>query len=105
MRKIREVLRLLWECGLSQRQVAGCCAIGKTTVVECASRAGRSGLTWSAASRLSDEELERRLYPAPESIPATQRPPVEWSVVHQELKRAGVTLQLLWEEYRSCEPR
>lgn len=105
MRKIREVLRLLWECGLSQRQVAGCCAIGKTTVVECASRARRSGLTWSAASRLSDEELERRLYPAPESIPATQRPSVEWSVVHQELKRAGVTLQLLWEEYRSCEPR
>lgn len=42
VRKIRELLRLLWECGLSQRQVAGCCGIGKTTVVECVARARRS---------------------------------------------------------------
>ncbi len=42
VRKIREMLRLLWECGLSQRQVAGCCGIGKTTVAECMARARRS---------------------------------------------------------------
>jgi transposase len=46
VRKIREMLRLLWECGLSQRQVAGCCGIGKTTVVECVARARRTGLDW-----------------------------------------------------------
>ena len=39
VRKIREMLRLLWECGLSQRQVAGSCGIGKTTVVDCVARA------------------------------------------------------------------
>jgi transposase len=105
VRKIREMLRLLWECGLSQRQVAGCCGIGKTTVVECVARARRSGLDWSTAALLSDEELEIRLYPPVELVPAAERPAVDWAVVHTELKRKGVTLSLLWEEYREREPR
>jgi len=105
VRKIRELLRLLWECGLSQRQVAGCCGIGKTTVVECVARARRSGLDWSTAALLSDEELEIRLYPPVELVPAAERPAVDWAVVHTELKRKGVTLSLLWEEYREREPR
>ena len=105
VRKIREMLRLLWECGLSQRQVAGCCGIGKTTVVECVARARRSGLDWSTAAALSDEELEGRLYPPVELVPAAERPAVDWAAVHTELKRKGVTLALLWEEYRQREPR
>jgi hypothetical protein len=64
MRKIREVLRLLWDCGLSQRQVSACCAVGKTTVSDCASRARRSSLSWAQVQELSDEALESRLYPA-----------------------------------------
>ena len=105
MRKIREMLRLLWESGLSQRQVAGCCGIGKTTVVDCVARAQRQGLDWPKAAALSDEELERRLYPPAEKVPAGERPVVDWAVVHTELKRKGVTLQLLWQEYRDREPR
>ena len=104
VRKIRELLRLLWECGLSQRQVAGCCGIGKTTVAECAARAHLSGLDWSTAASLSDEELEGRLYPPVELVPASERPVVDWAAVHIELKRKGVTLALLWEEYREREP-
>jgi transposase len=99
------MLRLLWECGLSQRQVAGCCGIGKTTVVDCVARAQRIGLDWSTASTLSDEELERRLYPLVEKVPTAERPVVDWAAVHTELKRKGVTLQLLWQEYRDREPR
>jgi transposase len=104
VRKIREMLRLLWECGLSQRQVAGCCGIGKTTVAECVVRARQSGLDWSTAAALSDEELEGRLYPPVELVPASERPVVDWAAVHTELKRKGVTLALLWEEYREREP-
>lgn len=104
VRKLREILRLLWDCGLSQRQVAVCCGIGKTTVVECAARARRSGLTWPQVLELSDEALERRLYPPPQVIPASQRPVEDWAQVHQELKRKGVTLQLLWEESRERDP-
>jgi transposase len=104
VRKIREILRLLWVCGLSQRQVADCCGIGKTTVVECVARARRSELDWSLAAQLGDEMLERRLYPPVERVPAAERPVVEWAVVHTELKGKGVTLSLLWEEYREREP-
>jgi transposase len=79
--------------------------MGKTTAVECVARARRSGLDWSAAAALSDEELEGRLYPAVELVPAAERPVVDWAAVHTELKRKGVTLSLLWEEYREREPR
>ena len=105
VRKIREMLRLLWECGLSQRQIASCCGIGKTTVVECVARAQRSGLDWSTTTALSDEELERRLYPPAEKVLAEERPALDWAAVHTELKRKGVTLQLLWQEYQEKEPR
>ena len=105
VRKIREILRLSWECGLSQRQVAGCCGAGKTTVVDCLARARRTGLDWRAATVLSDEELEGRLYPPAEVMAASERPLVDWAEVHTELKRKGVTLSLLWEEYRHQQPR
>jgi transposase len=59
---------------------------------------------WSTAAALSDEELEGRLYPPVELVRAAERPTVDWSVVHTELKRKGVTLALLWEEYREREP-
>jgi transposase len=104
VRKIREMLRLLWDCGLSQRQVAGCCGIGKTTVADCVVRARQSGLDWSTAAALSEEELEGRLYPPVEPVPAAERSAVDWAVVHTELKRKGVTLALLWEEYHEREP-
>src|SRR5579864_8351339 len=100
MRKIREVLRLLWDCQISQRQAAACCGVSKTAVAECGARARRCGLSWGEARQLDDEELERRLYPPSQAIPGEQRAAVDWATVHQELKRKGVTLQLLWEEYQ-----
>lgn len=105
VRKIREILRLSSESRLSQRQIANCCGISKTTVSEYLVRAQRIGLDWSSASELSDEELERRLYPPVAQVPVSERPAVDWSEVHTELKKKAVTLQLLWEEYRQKEPR
>lgn len=95
MRKIREILRLSSESRLSRRQIASCCGISKTTVGECLERARRMGLDWSTALGLSDEELERRLYPPAVPVPVSERPPVDWGGVHTELKKKGVTLQLL----------
>lgn len=100
MRKIREVLRLLWDCQLSQRQVASCCGMGKTAVAEYARRAMRGGLDRASVVSLSDEELERRLFPPPPALTAAERPLPDWSEVHRELRRKGVTLELLWQEYR-----
>jgi transposase len=105
MRKIREMLRLLWECELSQRQVAACCGLSKGAVAECAARAQRSGIDPQSAAALSDAELEARLYPPAGASRSSPRPAVDWPEVHRQLKGKNVTLQLLWEEYHEREPR
>lgn len=103
MRKIREVLRLKWQLGLSHRQVQRSVQIGHGTVSDYLSRARQAGLSWPRVAELSDAELEERLYPRaqPRSVP---RAIPDWSVVHGELKRKGVTLSLLWQEYRERHP-
>ncbi len=98
MRKIKEVLRLRWSLGMSQRTIARSCGIGPTSVAEYLRRAERAGLKWPLPPEMGEGQLERLLFPPPLSIPASQRPLPDWAKVHQELKRKGVTLYLLWEE-------
>ena len=100
MSKIRRTLQLLADSGLSTRQVAAALSISKTTVSEIALYARTAGIDWPAASTLSDDELQARLYPPPRPR-STQRREPDYAALHQELKRPGVTLQLLWEEYRA----
>src|SRR5262245_2638102 len=64
MRKIREVLRLKAD-GFSKRRIAASLGISATAAMECVQRARRTGLTWPLQDDLSDEALERRLYPPP----------------------------------------
>jgi transposase len=104
MRTIREVLRLKWQCGLSDRDIAASCHISATAVRGYVHRAKRAGLTWPLPEALQDEQLEHRLFPPPQKIAATERPVPDWPEVHKQLKRKGVTLQLLWEEYRRDHP-
>jgi transposase len=99
MRQIRQALRLHLEADLSYAQVARAVGIGKGTVGKFMLLARAAGVDWSVAQTLSDEELEARLYPP--AVPRSSRqlePDYAW--IHQELKRPGVTLQLLWEEYQ-----
>jgi len=104
MRKIKEVLRLKWAKGLSNRQIARICGIGRPTVAEYLRRAGEAGLTWPLPAGLDEVVLERRLFPPPPALPARTRGLPDWSEVHQELKRKDVTLFLLWQEYRGSHP-
>ena len=104
MRKIREVLRLKWDRGLSHRQVERSLQIGRGTVAGYLRRAVAAGLIWGQVAGLSDEELERRLFPSETALPAGDRVQPDWAKLHQELKRKGVTLSLLWQEYREGEP-
>ena len=105
MRKIREVLRLRFEAGLSARQVAASVRIARSSVGEYERRLASAGLGWPLPVSLSDTELERRLFPSPPPVPTASRPVPDWSVVHQELRRPGVTLMLLWEECRAAHPQ
>jgi transposase len=100
MSKIRHTLQLLGESRLSRRQVAAALGISKTTVSEIAMYARDAGVDWSLASTLGDDELQARLYPPPRPRSSTRQEP-DYAALHQELKRPGVTLQLLWEEYRA----
>ncbi|MGC8808345.1 MAG: IS21 family transposase [Thiomonas sp.] len=100
MSKIRQALQLLAESGLSTRQVGAALGISKTTVSQIALYARDAGVDWPLASTLSDEALRARLYPPPRARTAQRREP-DYPRLHQELKRPGVTLQLLWEEYRT----
>lgn len=100
MRKIREVLRLRLEKRLSQRAVAAACGMGAGTVSEYLSRAEQAGLCWPLPEELDDGALEARLFPALPPGGGRVVPDLPW--VHQELRKPGVTLLLLWEEYRQA---
>ena len=104
MRKIKEVLRLKWVSGLSNRQIAASCGIGRPTVSEYLRRAELAGLRWPLPDDLDEARLERLLFPPPPDLPAQQRGIPDWANIHGELKRPGVTLFLLWQEYRQAYP-
>ncbi|MCP5345356.1 MAG: IS21 family transposase [Gammaproteobacteria bacterium] len=104
MRKIKEVLRLKWVSGLSNRKIAASCGIGRPTVSEYLRRAESAGLRWPLPDDLDEARLERLLFPPPPDLPAQQRGIPDWANIHGELKRPGVTLFLLWQEYRQAHP-
>ena len=100
MRKIREVLRLHYAAGLNIRAIARSLKASPSTVREYILRAQAQGLTWPLPESLDDGQLERRLLPGAPSMPGEARFPMpDWSTVHRELRRKGVTLVLLWQEY------
>jgi transposase len=102
VRKIKEILRLACEANLSRRQIARSLSVSPTTVGECLKRAGEAGLSWPLPPETDDDALERLLYHEREKAP--QRPLADLREVHSELGRKGVTLLLLWEEYREHHP-
>ena len=104
MRKIREVLRLKWSLGLSHRAIGRSCGIGHAVVAEYLKRAERAGLEWPLPPEMDNVELERMLIPPPISVPSSERPQPDWVKVHHDLKGKGVTLSLLWEEYKAENP-
>jgi transposase len=98
MRRIREILRLKYEGGLRHRAIARACGVGVGTVSGYLERARLSGLSWPLPAELDDAGLEARLFSA---TPAgRERALPDLVAIHQELKGVGVTLHLLWEEYR-----
>ena len=104
MRKIKDVLRLRYEAGLSYRQIAASLQLSFGTVANYLDRAATAGLTWPLPEELSESAVEQRLFPAASRRPHHQWTEPDWSTLHQELRRKGVTLQLLWEEYRAAHP-
>jgi len=105
MRKTREILRLKWQQRRSHREIATALSIGAGTPSDVAARARAAGLeSWAAVDALSDDELERKLYREPATSTTVTRPRPDPAQVHIELRRTGVTLRLLHEEYLQAHP-
>lgn len=103
MRKIRDALRLQ-AAGLSKRQIAVSLGVGRTSAREYLERAQHAGLSWPLPGELTDEALKERLSPAPQTGQTKEWPRPDWPAIHRERRRPGVTLMLLWEEYRGVHP-
>lgn len=104
MRKIREVLRLRWEHRVNVREIALSVGIGRTTVGEYLNRAKAAGLAWPLPEETRDEDLARLLFPPAQPKGEPPRPMPAWAEVDKELARKGVTLLLLWHEYKERFP-
>ena len=104
MRRVREILRLKWELGLSVRQIAHSSGLSHPTVLRYIERARACGLSWPLPAELDDAELERRLFPPPPPPSEARKAQPDWVVVHREMKRKDMTLLLLWDEYKAAHP-
>ena len=101
MRKIREILRQKWVLKRSHREIARSLGKGTGTISLVGNRAVEAGLSWSDVEGLSDAELEGKLYPRPL---VGKRTHPDYGYIHTELRRAGVTLQLLHLEHLEAHP-
>lgn len=104
MRRIRDVLRLKFAQGLSERAIAASLGLGKGSVGAYLRRAREAGLSWPLPDALDDDSLELLLFPASPTVPDPNRPVPDWSMIDKELRRRGVTRMLLWQEYRAQHP-
>src|SRR5450759_6024786 len=93
VRKVREILRLKEELGLSNRAIARACKISNSTVRDYLERAKKAGSSWSASEEMSKDDLYKFLFPR-SGLPAKPLP--NWEDVQHELSQEGVTLKLLW---------
>jgi len=106
MRKIKEVLRLRYELGLHQEQIARSCSIGQSTVHRYLERAEAAELVWPLAEDWDDAKIEQLLFPVKVGFKAAASAPIDFAGIHQELvSHKYLTLQLLWEEYRQSNPK
>jgi transposase len=100
MRHIKEILRLKLEAKLSHRKISRSLGIGVGTISTYGKRATELGLTWPLPPEMTDNDLEQLLFPSPKASGRFGRVMPDCTNIHQELKRKGVTKQLLWEEYK-----
>lgn len=104
MPRVREILRLHAEMGLSGRAIARSLGISPSTVTNVLGRVKAAGLSWPLPTEFDDDALlEAHLFPSPSGRPARVQEP-DWNYVYKELRHKGVTLLLLWMEYKAAHP-
>jgi transposase len=107
MRKIKEVLRLKYVCGVGEGEIAQSCQVSRSTVRNYLKSAEAAGLTWSQVAELSEAELESRLFHWGNSPADPPRPLPDCQYIYDQLrsyKKVNLTLTQLWLEYKERHP-
>jgi transposase len=104
MRKLRDVLRLRLEAGLSFREINASTKVSVGAIQKLMTRAEELALTWPLPSEMDDNQLAGLFYPRADTRTSSRHQTPDWPTLHQELKGKGVTKQLLWEEYTQQYP-
>ena len=102
MRKVKKILGFHFDEGRSARAIATHCGIARRSVASVLERFAASELSWPEARDMADEALETALFPSPAQAAPQQE--VDWSKVETDLSERGVTLKLLWVEWRETHP-
>jgi transposase len=102
MRRIHRLMTLRFGTGAGTRVIARELGVSHSTVREYLARIAAAGMTWPLPTDVTDAELEGRLFVnGGAQAGARYRVEPDWTAVARELKRPGVTLMILWEEYRA----
>jgi len=104
VRKIREILRLHFESGLSIRQISASTKASTGAIHKLLKQARELNLSWPLPADLDDAQLVIKFYPKATATNSAHLAIPDWTEVHQELKRKAMTKRLLWEEYCQCHP-
>ncbi len=106
MEKVREIFRLAMQCKRSSRDIGKVCRISHSTVLDYLKRSKQADLDYDKIKMMDDQALRRILKRSSieESTARPVYPMPDWQYIHHELKKKGVTLQLLWEEYKENHP-
>ncbi len=104
MRQLRQMLRLHHD-GVGARAIGRMLGVARSTIQDNLKRAAAAGLAWPLAGELTDDVLEQRLF-ARSGVKSglRRRAEPDWAALARELKRVGVNLMVLWEEYREAQP-
>ena len=102
MRRIKQLLTMRFGAGASTREIARELGVAPSTVREYLGRAAAAGIGWPLAADVTDESLMARLFVnAGVRFVARYYAAPDWAALVRELKRPGVNLMVLWEEYPS----
>jgi transposase len=105
MHTIKEVLRLKYLGKLSHRKIEILGIASKSAITNYIACFERSGLDIEEILAMDDERLSSLFYPEPrKGTSRSSKPHPDWNYIHHELKKKGMTRQLLWEEYREDHP-
>jgi transposase len=94
---------LKYEVKLSNRAIAGACKVSNSTVGEYLRRAKAAGIGWPLGE-IGEDDLYQKLFPEKAAVSERKYPLPDWEAVQKDKRKKGVTLQLLWQEYKEKYP-